>query len=152
MYIFCEIRAEWYFWHVIGREKTNFFIMRWMMLFILMTLSSVVPAQQQDITELLSALKSGNAQQVSEHFDAMVDLKFPEKDEIKNVGRNQAEMALRNFFSENNIRGFEKVSDREIGNTMYITGRLLNDGKGYSATFMLRLIKGRHYIITVRIN
>lgn len=126
--------------------------MRWMMLFLLMTLSYVLPAQQQDVAELLTALKSGNAQQVAEHFDAMVDLKFPEKDEIKNVGKNQAEMALRNFYSENNIRGFEKISDREIGNTMYMTGRLINDGKGYSATFMLRLIKGRHYIITVRIN
>ncbi len=125
--------------------------MKWMMFLLVLAASNTLSAQQ-DVGELLSALKTGNAQQVAEHFDAMVDLKFPEKDEIKNVGKNQAEIALRNFFTENNIRGFEKVSDREIGNTMYMTGRLLNDGKGFSATFMLRLIRGKHYIITVRIN
>jgi hypothetical protein len=104
------------------------------------------------VDELLTALKSGNATQVAEHFDAMVDIKFPDKDEIKNVGKNQAEIALRNFFTENGIRGFEKVSDREIGNTMYMTGRLINGNKGYSITLMLRVIRGKHYIITVRIN
>jgi hypothetical protein len=86
LHIFCEIAAEWYFWHIIGMAEKNYFIMRWMMLFLLMTVSYVLPAQQQDVAELLTALKSGNAQQVAEHFDAMVDLKFPEKDEIKNVG------------------------------------------------------------------
>jgi hypothetical protein len=126
--------------------------MKWTLLILLLAITGSLPAQQQDVDEIMAALKSGNAQQVAAHFDAMVDLKFPDKDEIKNVGKNQAEIALRNFFSENNIRGFEKNSEREIGNTMYMTGRLLNEGKGYSATFMLRLIKGKHYIITVRIN
>ena len=66
--------------------------MKWMMLFLVLAASNTLSAQQ-DVGELLSALKTGNAQQVAEHFDAMVDLKFPEKDEIKNVGKNQAEIA-----------------------------------------------------------
>ena len=126
--------------------------MRWMLLLFFLASNSLLMAQQQDVDELLTALKSGNATQVAEHFDAMVDIKFPDKDEIKNVGKNQAEIAVRNFFTEHGIRGFEKVSDREIGNTMYMTGRLINANKGYSITLMLRVIRGKHYIITVRIN
>jgi hypothetical protein len=33
-----------------------------------------------------------------------------------------------------------------------MTGRLINGNKGYSITLMLRVIRGKHYIITVRIN
>ena len=101
---------------------------------------------------LVTALKSAQANEVAEYFDAMVDMKFPEKDEIKNVSKNQAAIALNSFFSEKSIQGFEKISDREIGNTMYMTGRLLNGGKGYNITLMMKMIKGKHYIITVRIN
>jgi len=118
----------------------------------LLALSSFSFSTQSDLEMLVSALKSAQANEVAEYFDAMVDMKFPEKDEIKNVSKNQAAIALSSFFSEKSIQGFEKISDREIGNTMYMTGRLLNGGKGYNITLMMKMIKGKHYIITVRIN
>lgn len=107
---------------------------------------------QNDLEALLSALKNAQADEVATYFDAMVDMKFPDRDEIKNVGKNQAAIALSSFYSEQKINGFEKISEREIGNTMYMTGRLLNGGKGFNFTLMMKLIKGKHYIITVRIN
>lgn len=126
--------------------------MKWTLFFLLLAVTGTLPAQQQGVDDLMAALKSGNAQQVVTHLDTYVDLKLPENPEIKNASRNQAEVILRNFFSENNIRGFEKVSEREMSNIRYITGRLLNEGKGYGATFMLRLIEGKYYIITFRIS
>lgn len=101
---------------------------------------------------IVQAFKSGSAEQVAQYFDDFVDLKLLEKDEVKNMGRNQATIMLKSFFSENGIKGFEKVSEREIGNTMYMTGKLQNNGKGFNITIMLKQKGGKHDIITIRIN
>ncbi len=107
---------------------------------------------QSDTEAIVQAFKSGNADEVARYFDDYVDIKLLDKDEVKNIGRNQASIALKSFFTENGIKGFEKASDREIGSTMYMTGKLLNGGKGYNITVMLRQKGGKHAIITIRIN
>ncbi len=106
---------------------------------------------QNESTPVVNALKSGNADAVSNFFDKILDIKFPEKDEIKSIGKNQAGIALKSFYDENNIKGFELSSQREMSGTMYIAGKLLNEGDGYKLTMMLKLKDGKHQIITVRI-
>lgn len=119
-------------------------------LFILLLASSFV-APAQEATTLINALKAGDADQVSSFFDKMLDLKFPEKDEIKSIGKNQAGIALRSFFDENNITGFELSSQREMGGTMYIAGKLINGAKGYNLSMMIRYKESKPNIVTVRI-
>ena len=106
----------------------------------------------QDAASILNALKSGNAEQVADNFDKFIDLKFPDKEEIKAIGRNQAGIALKAFFNENNIQGFELSSQREMGGTMYIAGKLTNDGEGNKISIMMKNKDGKMQIITVRIN
>jgi hypothetical protein len=115
--------------------------------FVLMSFSL-----QGDTDAIIQAFKSGNASEVAKYFDDYVDMKLLDKAEVKNIGRTQAGITLKAFFEENDIRGFEKISDREIGNTMYMTGKLQNGGKGYAITILLKLKDGKHQIITVRIN
>ncbi len=107
---------------------------------------------QTDTEAIVQSLKSGNADEIAKYFDDYVDMKLLDKDEVKNIGRNQASIALKSFFTENGIKGFEKASDREIGNTMYMTGKLLNGAKGFNITVMLKQKGGKHAIITIRIN
>ncbi len=106
---------------------------------------------QTDAEGLIKALKNAEAGQVSSYFDKILDIKFPEKEEIKSIGKNQAGIALRSFFTENNINGFELTSQREMSGTMYITGKLLNDGKGHNVTLLLKSKDEKLQIITVRI-
>jgi len=106
---------------------------------------------QSDTDDIVKALKAGNAEQVTGYFDTFVDLKLPEKDEVKNMGKNQASIAFKTFFSENGVKGFELTSQREMGGTMYIAGKLQNAGKGYNVTIMLKKQGDKHQIITVRI-
>ncbi len=101
---------------------------------------------------IVQAFKSGSAEEVAKYFDDFVDLKLLDKDEVKNMGRNQATIMLKSFFSENGIKGFEKVSERELGATMYMTGKLQNGSKGFNITIMLKQKAGKHQIITIRIN
>lgn len=108
--------------------------------------------RQGDVDAIVNAFKSADAGQVGGYFDDYVDIKLLDKDEVKNIGRNQATITLKAFFSENGIRGFEKTSEREIGNTMYLAGKLLNNGKGHNVTVMLKMKDGKRQIITLRIS
>ena len=120
--------------------------------FIAVLFFSALSMKAQDSNAILTALQSGNADKVSTYFDKMLDLKFPDKDEIKSIGKNQAGIALKSFFDNNNIKGFELSSQREMGGTMYIAGKLTNGSDGYKLSMMMRTKEGRPQIITVRIS
>ena len=107
---------------------------------------------QNDTEAIVNAFKSHDAGQVGAFFDDFVDLKLMDKDEVKNIGRNQATITLKGFFAENKVSGFEKVSEREIGNTMYLAGKLLTDGKSMNVTILLKLKDGKRQIITLRVS
>ena len=109
-------------------------------------------AQQNDPTAIANALKTGEADRVSSFFDDFVDIKLLEKPEVKNMGRNQAAITLKTFFAENGIKGFETTSQREMSGTMYLTGKLLNNAKGYNITIMMKSKEGKWQIITLRIS
>src|SRR3954469_4838339 len=106
----------------------------------------------QDSNGILTALQAGNADQISSYFDKILDIKFPDKDEIKGIGKNQASIALKSFFDNNKIKGFELSSQREMGGTMYIAGKLMNGSDGYKLSIMMRTKEGKPQIITVRIS
>jgi hypothetical protein len=119
---------------------------------ILLVVFAAFAVNAQDANNVISALKSGDAEQVSDYFDKILDIKFPEKDEIKSIGKNQAGIALKSFFDANNIKGFELSSQREMGGTMYIAGKLNNGAEGYKVSIMMKTKEGRPQIITVRIS
>lgn len=119
---------------------------------ILMVIFATFSARAQDANSLVNALKSANADEVANYFDKILDIKFPDKDEIKSIGKNQAGIALKSFFDNNNIKGFELSSQREMGGTMYIAGKLTNGGDGYKVSIMMRTKEGKPQIITVRIS
>jgi hypothetical protein len=123
-------------------------------LFILLAvgLSAVLLSFQSSSDNIVKALKAGNAEELATYFDSFIDLKLPEKDEVKNMGKNQAGIALKSFFNDNAIKGFELTSQREMGGTMYMAGKLKNSGKGFNITVMLKKSGDKQEIITIRIN
>lgn len=102
--------------------------------------------------DIAKTLKQGNADAFANYFDAFVDLKLPEKDEIKNVGKNQATITIKSFFADEGIKGFNKTSERELSGTMYMTGKLTGKNKAYNITIMMKKKADSFAIITIRIN
>lgn len=139
-------------WHVLCNSIVEIYNMKKVFLLIGLAFSLVSMAQQQNTDALVKAFKSANTEEIAQYFDDYIDLKLLDKEEVKNMGRNQATVALKMFFEENNINGFEKGSNREIGSTLYITGKLTSSGKPYNMTVMLKAKGGKHQIITIRIN
>jgi len=121
------------------------------MLSVIMILASfTIP--QSDTDEIVKGLKSGNAEQVSAYFDNYLDLTLPGKEEIKNIGKNQASITIQAFFSENTVKGFDLTSQRESGVMMYITGKLQTKNKAFNVTLLLKNKDGKHQITSVRIS
>ena len=120
---------------------------------ICLVLGGFISAQAQSDTDLVvRALKTGNPEMITTYLDEFVDLKLLDKDEVKNMSKNQAAMALKSFFSEQNIKGFEKVSEGGKGNLIYILGKLTTSGKSFNITVQLKQKAGNFYIITMRIS
>ena len=127
-------------------------VMKKIFLLISVALGLMSFRSQGGVDAIVNAFKSADATQVGNYFDDYVDIKLLDKDEVKNIGRNQATITLKAFMSENQIKGFEKVSERAIGNTMYLAGKLQNGGKGLNASIMLKMKDGKWQIITLRIS
>ncbi len=107
---------------------------------------------QNDVDEIVKSFKAANAEQVSSHFANLIDFVLPGKDEIKNMGKNQASIALKTFFEENGVKGFDVLSQRETGASMYIAGKMNGKNKSYNITIWLNTKDGKHFISSLRIN
>jgi hypothetical protein len=96
------------------------------------------------------ALKAGDVAKFTSYFSNSVDVKLPEKNEMKNISKSDAASVISGFFSANNISGFDVISQREMNGTMYITGKL-KGAKNYNITVMLMETGNNKGVITVRI-
>jgi Domain of unknown function (DUF4783) len=117
---------------------------------MVLSLSSFLVAGDSD--KIISALNQGNAGQFSGYFDNFLDIKLPEKDEIKNVGKTQATITVKSFFDDIDVKGFEKTSQREMGGTMYLTGKLKGASKTYNITLLMKDRGDKLSIISIRIS
>ncbi len=102
--------------------------------------------------DIIAALKSGNATEVAQYFDNMIDLTLPEKDEMKNMGKNQATIALKSFYDEVGVKTFQLTSQREAGSMMYITGKLQGKIKNCNLTLILKSSNGKFFITSLRVS
>jgi hypothetical protein len=108
---------------------------------------------QGDADLVVAALKSGNPAEIAKHFAVVVDLKFLTAPEDKIVASEKAAEKLAAFYTEYKIKGFERTAQREIGNTMYLTGKISGAEKNYNITLMLMKKNGASYhIVTLRVN
>ena len=108
---------------------------------------------QGDADLVVAALKSGNPLDIAKHFAVVVDIKFLTALEDKIVATEKAAQKLAAFYAEHKIKGFERTAKREIGNTMYLTGKISGAAKNYNITLMLMKKNAAPYhIVTLRVN
>jgi hypothetical protein len=102
--------------------------------------------------EVVSALKKASPAEFSSYFDDAIDLTLPGKPEIKNIDKAQASATVKGFFEKNKVNGFQLISQREMGGTMYVAGKLTSAGASYNITVMMKDKDNKPSVVTVRIN
>ena len=91
---------------------------------------------QSAIDGVINALRSGNAGQLSGYFDDNVELTLPDKSD--SYSKAQAQLIVKDFFSNNGIKGFEvkHKGDNPSGGHWCIGTLQTNSGNFRTHVFM----------------
>ncbi len=97
-----------------------------------------------EIEDVVNALKTGNAVQLSRYFDIRVDITLADRSD--NYSRTQAEMIMKDFFSTNDVRTFELRYKGENNGSRYCLGTLKTRNGDYRTRLFMKQ-KDNHQVL-----
>lgn len=112
----------------------------------LVTLSSF--KVQNDIDQVISALRSGNAPELAKYFDENVELTLPEKSD--NYSKAQALLILKDFFNNNGVKTFEVKHKGEQSGGQFCIGTLQTKAGNYRTTVFMKTKSGKQVVKDIR--
>ncbi|MBP5999766.1 MAG: DUF4783 domain-containing protein [Sediminibacterium sp.] len=116
-------------------------------------LHASIGVQAQNETELLvQHLQTGNFSALQSYWDNQVESSILDQVSTKPLTAQQANETLQTFFNQKSIVGFEKSAERKLGNTLYLTGKLLSSQQKFNLTLLLQSTKKGFVIVSMRVN
>ncbi len=106
------------------------------LLFSLAIISFLCSFMMISFTEVVSAIKSGKANEVAKYFDNTVEITFPEKS--NSYSKSQAELVLYKFFTNNAVTNFEVIHQSESAGSQYCIGNLTTSNGVYRTTIYMK--------------
>jgi hypothetical protein len=88
------------------------------------------------VDEVESAIKNGNASQLSKYFDNTIEITLTDKSNT--YSKSQAELVLKDFFSNNVVKGFEIVHKGNNAGAQFIIGTLETKNGEYRTTIYMK--------------
>ena len=88
------------------------------------------------IDEVIGALRSGNANELSRYFDDNVEVTLPVKSD--SYSKAQAQLILKDFFANNDVRGFELKHKGESPGGHYCIGTLQTKSGNFRAHVFMK--------------
>jgi len=107
---------------------------------------------QNETEQLMQHLQTGNFNALQIFWDNQVESSVLDQVAAKPLNAKQANETLQAFFNQKNIIGFEKSAERKLGNTLYLTGKLLSSQQKYNMTLLLQSTKKGFVIVSMRVN
>jgi hypothetical protein len=126
--------------------------LRQILLIVILALVSVSVKAQNDTESLVQNLQTANFNNLLSYWDAQVEVNLPDLPGQKPYTPKEANELLQSFFNKRNILGFEKNAERKVGNTLYLTGKLLSGTLKYNLTLLLQENKKGFTIVSVRVS
>lgn len=105
-------------------------------------------AQPGTIDEVIGALKSGDATGLSKYFDDNVELTLPVKSD--SYSKAQAQVILKDFFDNNNVRGFELKHKGDSPGGHYCIGTLQTKSGNFRAHVFLKSKGSKEVVKEIR--
>ena len=107
---------------------------------------------QNDTENLVQILQTASFNNLLPYWGQQVEVNIIQQINQKQLSANAANEQLQAFFNQQNIVGFEKTAERKLGNTIYVTGKLISSKNKYSLTLLLEISKKGIEILSVRIS
>ena len=92
--------------------------------------------QTNSIDEVIGALRSGNASELSRYFDDNVEVALPVKSD--SYSKAQAQMILKDFFANNDVRGFTLKHKGDSPGGHYCIGTLETKSGNFRAHIFMK--------------
>ncbi len=122
-------------------------------LVVLVLLQCSIGVKAQNETELLvQHLQTSNFSALQSFWDIQVESSILDQVALKPLTAQQANETLQAFFNQKSIVGFEKNAERKLGNTLYLTGKLLSSQQKFNLTLLLQSTKKGFVIVSMRVN
>lgn len=88
------------------------------------------------IDDVVTAMRNGSASQLSKYFDTRVDVSVPGKSD--NYSKSQAELILKDFFANNEVKGFQVKHKGKQNGSEFCIGVLQTRNGDYRAKFFMK--------------
>ena len=75
------------------------------------------------LTNIINAMKSGNATEVAKYFDETVEITFADKS--NSYSKQKAEQVIRDFFTKNSVNSFDVIHQSKNDDSQYCIGNLI---------------------------
>jgi hypothetical protein len=125
-------------WHVFGKINDSYTNEMKNILIYVLTSFILCSFTSLSVDDVVTAMKNGNASQISRFFDNTVEITFPDKS--NSYSKSQAELVLKDFFNTNGVKTFMVVhrGDNENENSQYCVGILQTKNGEFRTTFYLK--------------
>ena len=100
------------------------------------------------LEDVIGALRSGNAQELSKYVDDNIEISLPDKS--NSYSRAQAVMVLKDFFANNSVKGFDVQFKSENGGNQYCVGKLQTRAGSYRTTVFMKTKDNRQLVKEIR--
>ena len=114
-------------------------------------LTSPLSAEEVQVNvmdQIISALRSGDASELSKYFDDNVEIALPTKSD--SYSRSQAVMILQDFFANSGVKNFDVKFKGENGGSQYCVGTLQGRSGSHRTTFFLANRNGKQLVREIR--
>jgi hypothetical protein len=116
---------------------------------VILLLASFTFYSNEISEQIISAFKSGNASKLAEYFDKSIELNLFDKEEV--YSKTQAEMILRDFFTQHKPTEFKVLHQGGKEASKYAIGSLICGSDAYRVTFLFKSEGAKTYIHQLRI-
>jgi hypothetical protein len=89
------------------------------------------------IDDVVSAINVGDAPRISKYFDNMVEISINEKSH--SYSKSQAEMVLRDFFSNRDVKTFKVAHRGNSNDSEYVVGCLTTESGVYRTSIFMKV-------------
>ena len=100
------------------------------------------------LDEVISALRSGNATELSKYVDDNIEISLPDKTD--RYSRAQALMILQDFFANNGVKSFEVKHKGDNGGNQFCIGTLQTKAGAYRTIIYMRNKNGKQLIKDIK--
>jgi len=137
-------------WHIFGFWRAKQSPMKKLAGWVLALTALILVSYRSfdNLDAVVTAIRSGNVNQLSSFFDSRVDISLPDKADT--YSRAQAEMVLSDFFNTNSVLNFKIAQQGESGGNSYCTGTLFTRSGNFRTTMFFRQKGDRHILQEIR--